>query len=95
LLKSFFVGILKVNDENRRIRIRIRIHTNMSWIRNTGLFQFSYNVQIWGGTRVTVRTVERREEEELLVQELEALTHLKHPNILLLMGRLKEPLLSK
>jgi hypothetical protein len=40
---------LKVNDENRRIRIRIRIriqvrgmdpririHTKMSWIRNTG-----------------------------------------------------------
>jgi hypothetical protein len=40
---SFFVGILKVNDENRRIRIRfriririrIRIHTKISWIRNT------------------------------------------------------------
>ncbi len=52
----FFAGILKVNDENRRIRIqdpdpdpnpnplvggmdpriRIRIHTKMSWIRNTG-----------------------------------------------------------
>ncbi len=44
---------------------------------------------------MTVRTVERREEEELLVQELEALTHLKHPNILLLMGRLKEPLPSE
>ncbi len=52
-------------------------------------------MQIWGGTRVTVRTVERREEEALLVQELEALTHLKHPNILLLMGRLKEPLPSE
>jgi hypothetical protein len=28
---------LKVSDENSRIRIRIliRIHTNMSWIRNT------------------------------------------------------------
>jgi hypothetical protein len=39
--------------------------------------------------------VERREEEELLVQELEALTHLKHPNILLLMGWLKEPLPSE
>ncbi len=54
--KLFFVGILKVNDENSRIRIqdqdpypnpdpdplvrgmdpriRIRIHTKMSWIRN-------------------------------------------------------------
>jgi hypothetical protein len=34
---SFFVGILKVNDETRmiRIRIRIRIHTAMSWIRYT------------------------------------------------------------
>ncbi len=48
----FFVGILKVNDENSRIwiriririhyirgmdlRIQIRIHTKMSWIRNTG-----------------------------------------------------------
>ncbi len=27
----FFFGILKVNDENSRIRI----HTKMSWIRNT------------------------------------------------------------
>ncbi len=49
---SFFAGILKVNDENSRIRIqdadpdplvrgmdpriRIRIHPKMSWIRNTG-----------------------------------------------------------
>ncbi len=48
----FFAGILKVNDENSRIRIqdpdpipdplvrgmdpRIRIHPKMSWIRNTG-----------------------------------------------------------
>jgi hypothetical protein len=48
-----FVGILKVNDENSRMRIqdpdplvrgmdpriqiRIRIHTKMSWIRNTAL----------------------------------------------------------
>ena len=46
---SFFAGILKVNDENSRIRIqdpdpdplvrgmnpRIRIHPKMSWIRNT------------------------------------------------------------
>jgi hypothetical protein len=47
----FFVGILKVNNKNSRIRIqdpdpdplvngmdlriRIRIHTKMSWIRNT------------------------------------------------------------
>jgi hypothetical protein len=30
---SFFIGILKVNDEDSRIRIRI--HTKMSWIRNT------------------------------------------------------------
>jgi hypothetical protein len=50
VLKSlFFAGILKVNNENSRIRIqdpdpfvrgmdpriRIRIHTKMSWIRNT------------------------------------------------------------
>ncbi len=28
---------MKVNDENRRIRIRIRIHTKMSWIRNTAV----------------------------------------------------------
>jgi hypothetical protein len=41
-----FVGILKVNDENSRIRIpfvggmdpRIRIHTKMSWIRNTAWY---------------------------------------------------------
>ncbi len=42
----FFVGVLKVNDENRRsdpdldpsvrdMDRRIRIHTKMSWIRNT------------------------------------------------------------
>jgi hypothetical protein len=31
----FFAGILKVNDEKSRIRIRIRIHPKMSWIRNT------------------------------------------------------------
>jgi hypothetical protein len=44
----FFVGVLKVNDKNNSIWIRIRInfvrgmdpriwiHTKMSWIRNTG-----------------------------------------------------------
>jgi hypothetical protein len=32
----FFVSVLKINDENSRIRIRIWIHTKMSWIRNTG-----------------------------------------------------------
>jgi hypothetical protein len=54
--KLFFVGTLKVYDENSRIRIqdpdldplvrgmdpriqsRIRIHTKMSWIRNTGIY---------------------------------------------------------
>jgi hypothetical protein len=30
--KNFFVGVLKASDENGRIRI----HTKMSWIRNTG-----------------------------------------------------------
>jgi hypothetical protein len=49
LKNYFFAGILKVNDENSRIRIqdpnpdplvrgmdpRIRIHPKMSWIRNT------------------------------------------------------------
>jgi hypothetical protein len=51
--KLVFAGILKVNDEKSRIRIqdpnldpdtlvrgidpRIRIHTKMSWIRNTVL----------------------------------------------------------
>jgi len=46
-LNLLFVGVLKVNDENSRIRIqirihyseawiRIRIHTKMSWLRNTG-----------------------------------------------------------
>ena len=50
-------------------------------------------LQMWGNTRVTVRTVKQEEEEEgqhLLRQELEALSQLKHPNILLLMGILKE-----
>jgi hypothetical protein len=56
--KNFFkfVSILKANDENRRILIRIRtpffigmdprirIHTKMSWIRNTGRSKgFSYH----------------------------------------------------
>ena len=54
----FFAGILKVNDENRRIRIqdpdpdplvrgmdpRIRIHPKMSWIRNTAIDGW---VRIW------------------------------------------------
>ena len=54
----FFAGILKVNDENSRIRIqdpdpdplvrgmdpriRIRIHPKMSWIRNTGFNAYPY-----------------------------------------------------
>jgi hypothetical protein len=33
LQKFFFFGILKVNDENSRTRIRT--HTKMSWICNT------------------------------------------------------------
>jgi hypothetical protein len=33
-LNSFFVGILKVYDENRRIRIRI--HKSDAWIRGSG-----------------------------------------------------------
>jgi hypothetical protein len=50
--KLFFVGILKVNDEKSRIRIkdpdpfvrgmdpriRIRILSKMSWIRNTDFY---------------------------------------------------------
>jgi hypothetical protein len=52
--KLFFASILKVNDENNRILIqdpdldpdplvrgidsRIRIHTKMSWIRNTAMY---------------------------------------------------------
>jgi hypothetical protein len=40
---------------------------------------------------VTVRTVEKEQkQEELLRQELLVLSQLKHPNILLLMGLLKE-----
>jgi hypothetical protein len=52
------IRILKVNDENSRPRIqdpdpdplirgmdqRIRIHTKMSWIRNTGIRLFLYTV---------------------------------------------------
>jgi hypothetical protein len=48
LKNLFFAGILKVNDENSRIRDplvrgmdpRIRIHTKMSWIWNTGFKEF-------------------------------------------------------
>jgi hypothetical protein len=37
-LNLFFVGILKVSDENRRIGIciRIRIHQLEAWIRGSG-----------------------------------------------------------
>ncbi len=52
LKNYFFAGILKVNEENSKIRFqdpdpdplvrgmdpRIRIHTKMSWIRNTGRY---------------------------------------------------------
>jgi hypothetical protein len=31
----FFVGILKVNEENSIIRIRIRIHWSEAWIRGS------------------------------------------------------------
>jgi hypothetical protein len=62
---SFFAGILKVNDENSRIRIqdpdpdplvrgmdpRIRIHTKMSWIRNTAKERKGQN----GNTLATVQ----------------------------------------
>jgi hypothetical protein len=34
--KYFFVDILKVTDENSRIRIRIRIHKSEVWIRGSG-----------------------------------------------------------
>jgi hypothetical protein len=55
----FFAGILKVNDENSRIRIqdpeplvsgmdpRIRIHTKMSWIRNTELDRSETGSGFW------------------------------------------------
>jgi hypothetical protein len=36
LKKSFLVDVLKVTDENRRIRIRIRIHLSDVWIRGSG-----------------------------------------------------------
>jgi hypothetical protein len=35
-LNKFFVGLLKVIDESRRIRIRIRIHLSEAWIRGSG-----------------------------------------------------------
>jgi hypothetical protein len=53
--KLFFVGILKVNDEKGRIRIQdldplirgmdpqIRIHSKMSWIRNTVANRIPYS----------------------------------------------------
>jgi len=34
-LVSFFVGVFKVNDENSRIQIRIRIHWSEAWIRGS------------------------------------------------------------
>jgi hypothetical protein len=37
LKNSFFVGVLKVNDENSSIRIRIRIHQSEAWIRGLDL----------------------------------------------------------
>jgi hypothetical protein len=66
----FLFGILKVNDENSRIRIqdpdplvrgmepriRIRIHPKMSWIRNTG----SNNDGYASGLLETLRTTKAR-----------------------------------
>jgi hypothetical protein len=60
LKNYFFAGIWKVNDENSRIRDpnpdpdplvrgmdpRIRIHTKMSWIRNTSLMLFIWFIVI-------------------------------------------------
>ncbi len=34
--KIVFVGLLKVNEENSRIRIRIRIHYSEAWIHGSG-----------------------------------------------------------
>jgi hypothetical protein len=62
--KLVFAGILKVSDENNRIRIqdpdplvrgmdpriRIRIHPKMSWIRNT-----AYNAPIYLRTECSER----------------------------------------
>jgi hypothetical protein len=51
-LKNSFVGVLKVNHENSRIRIQIlirlvrgmnpgiRIHAKLSWIWNTAIYLF-------------------------------------------------------
>jgi hypothetical protein len=33
---QFFVGVLKANDENGRIRVRIHIHLSEAWIRGSG-----------------------------------------------------------
>jgi hypothetical protein len=35
-LNYFFVGALKVNDENSRIRIQIRINYSEAWISGSG-----------------------------------------------------------
>jgi hypothetical protein len=52
----FLFGILKVDDENSRVRIqdpdplvrgmdsRIQIHTKMSWIRNTAFISHFYPI---------------------------------------------------
>jgi hypothetical protein len=37
--KYFFDGVLKVNDEKNRIRIRIRIHLSEAWISGSGSTQ--------------------------------------------------------
>ncbi len=46
-------GVLKVNDENSRIRNRIRIHTKMSWIRNTDL-------QTMAGTQIFFKSTNHK-----------------------------------
>ena len=45
LKNLFFAGILKVNDENSRIRI----HPKMSWIRNTAVNRDEFTLLSYSG----------------------------------------------
>jgi hypothetical protein len=39
---SLAKNVLKITEENSRIRIWIQIHTKISWIRNTGYVAISH-----------------------------------------------------
>jgi hypothetical protein len=69
----FFVSFLKVNDEDpdpyplvrgMDPRIRIRMHTKMSWIRNTDMqYRFSSKIRLLTSQLVQVCSMKTRAQQ--------------------------------